>query len=120
MSQGIKTLTKNEGKSKDELITDEATDTLIVLHFGLGSEEDFSTLTSYLQDKGNCKLEIHPGYPYGTVKFDSQALASNLIQSITKKVDNKAANSVELNYSGKIRNTFFFYTKLHPQEIGSQ
>jgi alkylated DNA repair protein alkB family protein 8 len=120
LSQGIKTLTKNEGKSIDELITDEPTETLIVLHFGLGSEEDFSTLTEYLEDKGNCKLEIHPGYPYGTLKFESQQLASDLVESITKKVENKAANSVELNYSGKIRNTFFFFTKLQPQEIGSQ
>ena len=110
LSQGFKTLTKNEQRPVEELITEEPTDTLVVLHFGLGCEDDYSTLTQFLKDKGSYKLEIHAGYPYGTVKFGSQSEAEIFIQSVTQKLGDKVANSVELNYGGKVRNTFFFYT----------
>lgn len=137
LAQGIKSLCNIEKKPQNELITEEPTDRLIVIHFGLGEEIDHTVITSYIQKfltHKNFSVEVFPGYPHGFIKFGDINDAINLIQNLTKIPDNKSANSVEINYNihrvqeekpdkpklhhaDKIRNTFFFYTKLTQDQI---
>lgn len=46
----------------------------IILHFGLGTENDFITLKNFVSSIGEFKkeflIDIYPGYPHGFLEFE--------------------------------------------------
>jgi hypothetical protein len=51
LGQGIKSLTKMESKTTDQLFWDSDTQKFLVLHFGTGNEVDYKGITSFLSDE---------------------------------------------------------------------
>lgn len=51
LGQGLATLKKQEKRDIKNLISQKDTNNFIVLHFGVGNENDFATVSSYLENK---------------------------------------------------------------------
>lgn len=138
LAQGLKTLISGEKRSFSELTTSQITRNFIVLHFGLGKEEDFLTIKKYIREIGELEkefiLDIYPGHPYGFLEFlslkDSQRMVEDLhsryreeelkvqesLQNLEKhKIQNPELlqRTVLLDFEGKKRNVFFLQTNLH-------
>lgn len=77
LGQGIKTLLSVEKKTYDQLISQNATKNFIILHFGLGTENDFVTLKNFVSSIGQFQkeflIDIYPGYPHGFLEFEDQS-----------------------------------------------
>lgn len=142
LGQGLKTLISVEKKSYSELVTQELTKNFIVLHFGLGIEQDYDSIQKFLCDigemEGEFQIDIYPGYSYGFLEFsslgDSEKLVAklhSLYQEEDFKVQENFKNleklklhdselfkrTVLLDFEGKQRNVFFFSTNLSKDDI---
>jgi alkylated DNA repair protein alkB family protein 8 len=75
-----------EKKSYDQLITSKITKNFIILHFGLGIEDDFETLKKFLHEIPSIKspflIDIYPGYPHGFLEFTDIEDSQNLVETL--------------------------------------
>lgn len=144
LSQGFVTLQKVEGRDLDALITSQLTPNFIFLHFGLGTETDFTTVKKFIKDIGISEkdflIDIYPGYAHGFVEFSSIDLVQQFLSHVQKlckveeiktdsnfknlqRIDNLQANkvyfdrTVTLGFEEKERNVFFFNTNLKSSDM---
>lgn len=124
VTKGIQTLVKTEKKTYEDLISQTCSKTLIVLHFGLGEEIDFSTISNFLKSLGmKFRLEVYPGYSYGAVKFETDEDCQLLMKRCKVFTENKDAHGIELNFDSATKKNqerfiFFLYSKLELNEFG--
>ena len=62
-------------------------------------------------------MHIFPGNSYGFIEFKSKDNAKKIIESSTKVAGNLVANSNEIKFPDRVRNIFFFYSKLKLDEL---
>ncbi|CAD8149645.1 unnamed protein product [Paramecium octaurelia] len=104
----IAALTKSEKKPFDQLVTQEPTNKLIAVHFGVGDQDDYDTICNYVKQFGQNKIMIYPVRNYAFIEFQNIQQSLQLTQSLQIFENIKFAN---LKYQNKERATMFFYTK---------
>ena len=131
LAQGVKTLTKMEGLKKEELFSDEPTKHILLVHFGVGTEDDFNTISDFIQTYQRTskeasttapKIDVFPGYLHGFLEFQDEKEAELFINhsGVIKMKFGCSVWMKELEYKSlgdnkalpRPRYTFFFYSKL--------
>jgi len=82
-----------------------------------GNDDDEAGLMQFLQPFGKSNLTLFPGQPYGFIEFENIESAEQLVNKTKKSAEDVVANSCEIEFGQKIRNVFFFYTKLKFEEL---
>jgi hypothetical protein len=125
LGQGLKTLSNQEKKKIDDFISNEPTATVLVLYFGNGQEEDYSSLDKDIRlfsPKGlgaeeNWNLDVFPGFMHGFIEFKDATLSSEFMGQLEDVRYGCLTKLREIVYKTefsdeKMRYTFFFYSKL--------
>lgn len=117
LGQGLSTLTKIEKREVDHLVSPSLTPRFLLVYFGLGTEEDFNTLRSFVQGcgfkEGSFVLDIFAGYPHGFlgfgdveeskvfVKYISEIREAQLKKLVSGKEDNDSGDEKKPEASSK-------------------
>lgn len=144
LGKGLATLCKVEKRDLKELISNSPSNNFIFIHFGVGTETDFSTVKKFIGDIGiqekDYMIDIYPGYAHGFIHFKqakeaealSEAIKSNNDIEATKIKDNfknikridemnenkqYLSKCVNLDFDGKYRYVFFFNTALNSEDM---
>lgn len=108
VGQAISLLTKIEKKSLEELVTEYPSCNYLFVHFGHGTEEDYSTVQSFIFSVGFSEkeflLDIFAGYPYGLLSFNELKDSQLFSQRLKDAKDSK----LKAQY-GKIDSSETFY-----------
>ena len=124
------------------MINYSVTKNFIVLHFGLGTEQDFNAIKNFLIGfktfNQDFFIDIYPGYPHGFLEFKESEDAVKLVDFLSsknldedfeikdgfknmQKIDSDKIKlfkrNIELDFDGKPRNVFFFSTNLKKEQM---
>lgn len=106
----------NSTKVKD-IISTNPTLTVFIIHFGVGSEDDFLTLQSEIDSRGvkYAGLDAFPGYSHCFLTFDDLKNSQNFLGGYTLYEDSKLhVYTKELPFEHRSRSIFMYWSNLPP------
>lgn len=114
IDQGMTTLEKIEARKIEEIVTSKPTRFVLVMYFGVGSENDCKDLETFTESLGYQEqmLDIFPGFPHGFMEFAAEDSAIEFLHKM-KSTTYKDIQVfyAEIAFKSKAKTAFFFYSQ---------
>ena len=122
IKQAIKSIKSIESKDLCSIISPKPTKNVLIVHFGVGTENDFTTLSSFITGTtgvGDPLLDVYPGFLHAFLELKSTSESTRLLASTTdfEHFPGTPTGVRELPFSPRTRLVFFFYSKIEKSEI---
>jgi alkylated DNA repair protein alkB family protein 8 len=121
--QANATLQNVEQKELSQLTSNEPTPNILIIHFGVGTENDFTNMIKFLEAKGveDPHLDIFPGFPHAFLQLPTAQKAQNLMESLQKMPETELeCRLAQISYLPRERMNFFFYASVSRAELCSE
>lgn len=115
IEQALTTMERIEGRPADQFLTSKPTKHVLMVYFGVGSQNDCQVIEQFLEDRGYEEnlMDIFPGFPHSFFEFSSIENSLKLMEKLPvttyRDIDTRY---VELNFKQKTKTAFIFYCQV--------